>query len=582
MPVFNQYYIIERGVTKMSSVPQPANTAAGNPPEKPLTLIGLAGFMIKGFFKSIPKQILWTILRAVLSFVVVFIVHTWLVVYKNDGFWPDASKSYYRLIAFTDTKTQSVAFWSIAAFLLSSFAGRIFYGGFRKLFADFVSTPDWVITNLRKSGRYSLPAFLTGIILSIAASFFLKSNYVMAVSAIALFLSITSGAQGMWFLVLSTGWSDIKRLFLRNKDINHGPVAVITFGLALGMIIAASFSQVLWVKIVIIVLCVAGFVLLVMKKKVSPSTLIWLGALMAFQAFMLRVSGVYADDGGWSEAGSSFWSWWNSAGRDQAVGMSVPPGLSALLGALFGGGGLPKPPPIPEVMDYNVQNWKWHNEDGKWVLYQTDKAGNKHGKGLPQSLFSADPELLGNQIRIFNQPTCDYNSSAEKMESMMSNLGEGYTNHFTSDGWKALTLDQKEKTLSALSEMIADVAGVDPKTIKVKLVYENNKGSNGAWDPNTRTIELNRNSNNFDNPLKTIKTLAHEMRHAAQEDPKADLGGGKDYRDLMTWNNDNYVTSGTDFTRYSGQLLERDADGFGRRIGTTILQQAMKNKYKIE
>ncbi|MDD5603045.1 MAG: hypothetical protein PHG48_03040 [Eubacteriales bacterium] len=571
----------------MPSVPQPDGKVTVNPPERPLTLMGLAGFMIRGFIRSIPKQVLWTVLRAVLSFAAVFILHTWLVVFRNDGFRPEPSLPFYRLIAFDETRSQSLVFWSIAAFLLSSFAGRIFYGGFRRLFADFVSTPDWVISNLRKAGKYSLPSYLTGILLSVAISFLIKSNYVITIGALALFLSITSGAQGMWFLVLSTGWSDIKRLFLRNKNVNHSPVAVFIFGLTLGMILAASFSQLLWGKIAIIGLSVAGLIIVIVKKRVSPSALVWLGAFIAFQAVILKVSGVFADDGGWKEAGATFKSWWDSEGRSQAVAMSFPPGFSAFLGAFFGGGALPKPPPIPEVMDYNAESLKWHNENGKWVLYQTDNAGNKYGKGIPQSLFNADPKSLDENVKIFTQPTCDYSNAIEKIENLMDNLGEGYTDHFTPDGWKALTTVQKEKSLAALADILADAAGVKAKHFSVNLEQRSDTYNCGSWNEKTGKITINTNSVIFDNPFKIIKVLAHEVRHVAQDPDNlifgnADLGGGEEYKNLIRWNYDNYTNSTSDYTRYSAQLVERDADAFGRKIGTAVFHKVYKNKYKIK
>ncbi len=536
--------------------------------------------MIKGYIKGLPKMLVWTIVRAAASFLIVLIIHTWLVIYKNEGFAPDPNNPVYRLIAFASTKAGSLAFWSITAFILSSLAGRIFFSGFKKLFADLASTPNWIITSFQKAGNSAIPALLSGVMLAAVSSFIIKSNYLMLTLAIGILLSYTSGEQGMWFLFLSTAWSDFKRLFMKDKAIKHGPVSVLIFGLMLGMFIAAALYSLLWARIILVVLGVAGFVLLFRKKKITPRTLVWLGFFIFLQALIWKAAGVLADDGGWAEAGGSFWSWWNSPGRSTAIGMGVPPGLASLLGALLGGGGVPKPPPIPEVMDYNVSGWKWVQENGKWVLYQADETGQTYGKGLPQSIFEADPEGFGNLVQIYTQPTCSNDAAVDKVNNALSNYGNAYTDNFTMQGWQSMNNADKEASMRNLSRLVAEAAGVDPNTITFRLFSDPSTGLNGQFLPNSRVIELNTNSDNFNNPLKMIQTLAHEMRHAAQSDPKAELGGDKNYRDLISWNdkNENYQGADTDFTRYSGQLLERDADSFGRDVSRAIIQQVIKNK----
>ncbi|NJD02872.1 MAG: hypothetical protein FIA99_09845 [Ruminiclostridium sp.] len=366
---------------------------------------------------------------------------------------------------------------------------------------------------------------------------------------------------------------------MKNKTVNHGIVSVLVLGLMLGLILSALIPLKPYGEIFAAALCIAG-VLLLLKKKLTPGAAMWALSLLAFQAVLLKVTGVYADDGGWQEAGGTLGTWLRSPGAGTAVAMGLPPALSSLLGALLGGSNVPKPPPIPEVMDYNVKGWRWINEKGQWVLYQTDDAGNKHGKGIPQSVFEADPEYLGNSIKIYTQPTCNYDEPVKKVNDVMDNLGKGYTDHFTSENWKNMSNAEKENALKALSKVVADAAGVDPNSFNLTFTPQASVYSNGSWSPDSRTLNLNPNSLNFDNPLKTIKTMAHELRHAAQGDPNAELGGGKDYRDLISWNdkNENYQVAGTDFTRYSGQLLERDADAFGRSISRAVMQQVINRK----
>lgn len=573
------------------------NNASSIAMDKPLTLISLFFLMLKGFFKGLPKMILWTIIRAAVSFLAVMILHTYLVVVKNEGFAPDPNNPFYAIMNLSGNKG-SVLFWSLAAFILSSLAGRIFFEGPLKVISGFVSVPDFIIKGFKGSGKLSMPVFLSGISASVLFTVFFRNNYIIATIAIGIFLSLTSGKQGMWFLVLSTALSDFKRIFMKNKSINHGSIAVFITGLIIGLVLSFIIPLKPYGSIFIVILCLV-LAYLVVKGKASSKVIIWFGGIFAFQAIVLKTTGVFADDGGWMEAGGTLSSWWNSPGAGTAMGMGVPPSLAGLLGALFGGSGTPKPPPIPEIMDYNVKGWKWINENGKWVLYQVDGRGNKLGHGIPQSLFDADPNLLGNMARIYNQPTCGYDGAVDKINESMENFGSGYTSHFTSDGWKNLSEAQRLDAFRALSRQIAEAAGVDPSKITITMnpetewiddpsnpghsIHVYDRYTNGAYNPGNNTININPKSLNFENPAKMIKTLCHEMRHAAQENSNADLGGGKDYRDLITWNNNNsnYQQAGNDFTRYSGQLLERDADAFGRAVQRAIMQNVMRNKYGL-
>ena len=548
--------------------------------DKPLTLIRLFVMMLIGYIKGLPKMVVWTIIRAAVSFLAVLVLHTYFIVVKNEGFSPDPNNPLYRIMNFAGNQTGTLTFWGLATFLLSSLAGRIFFGGPLKLLADFAGTPDFTIKSFKSSAKHAVPVFLAGITSAVFYAVFVKSNYILAIIAIGIFLSFTSGRQGMWFLVLSTALSDFKRLFMKSKKINYGSVAVFILGLLLGMAAAVFIPFKPYGNIFVLLLCVTG-IILIARGKVSPRTMMWFGGIFAFQAIILKATGVFADDGGWVEAGGTFSSWWSSQGASTAIGMGIPPSLAGLLGALLGGSGVPKPPPIPDIMDYNVSNWKWKMENGKWVLYQTGEDGTTYGKGLPQSIFEADPEAFGNMVKIYTQPTCNYDNAVDKINDSMDNYGSGYTNNFTMDGWKNLDNNQREIALKALSKQIADAAGVDPDSFTFKLENDPSKGLNGSWSPGSRTLKINPNSNNFDNPLKMIKTLAHELRHAAQGDPKVDLGGGQEYRDLVSWNDKdaNYQASGDDFTRYSGQLSERDADAFGRSVSKTLMEKVMQNKY---
>jgi len=563
----------------MSSSSVSANTSAGISTNKPLTLLKLFGHLIKGYIKSIPSMVVWMIVRAVLSFIIVFILHTYLVVYVNEGFTQNPNSPIYKLIAFPGTRASAMAFWSIAAYLLSSIAGRIWFQGPLQFFSDLVSFPNWTIKSFKRAKGSGLSALLFGIAIALLISLIIKNNYIIIIAAIGIFFSFTQQKKGLLFLLLSTGLSDIKRIFKKKRLVNHGIISVFIFGLILGLIISLFVPSRPLGHIFAIIICIAG-IILTSRKKVSPITIMFALLFMAANTAVFIKTGVFADDGGWKEAGSTFSSWFNSAGSGQAMTMALPPALLSLFTSLFGGSNVPKPPPIPDVMDYNVDGWKWKNENGRWLLYQTDADGNTYGTGLTQGIFEGSDENFGNMITMYTTPTCDYDGFEDKTNTALENFGEGYFEHFTRDGWRAMDNSQREATLGVLSRQIADIAGIDPNNFNFTLVNDPSRGLNGSWNPGSRTLEINSNSQNFDNPLRMIQTVAHEIRHAAQGDPTNDLGGSAEYRSLMTWNdqNENYRSAGTDFTRYSGQLLERDADGFGRAVSRTFYRNVLASQ----
>ncbi|NJD02933.1 MAG: hypothetical protein FIA99_10160, partial [Ruminiclostridium sp.] len=272
--------------------------------EKPLTLLRLLILLIKGYFKSIPSMVIWTIVRAAAAFLIVLILHTYLIVVKNEGFAPDPNNPLYRLMSFPGNKAGAAAFWGIAAFLLSSLAGRIWFGGPVKLFADFAGTPNWVIKSFKKAEKSGLPVLLGAVAAALIASLFIKNNYLIITTVIGIFLSYISRQQGLWFLFLSTALSDFKKLFMKNKTVNHGIVSVFVLGLMLGLILTPVIPLKPYGEIFAAALCIAGIILL-QKKKLTPGAAMWALSFLVFQAILFKVTGVYADDGGWQAAGGT-------------------------------------------------------------------------------------------------------------------------------------------------------------------------------------------------------------------------------------------------------------------------------------
>jgi hypothetical protein len=295
---------------------------------------------------------------------------------------------------------------------------------------------------------------------------------------------------------------------------------------------------------------------------------------------------------------------WLSAHPAQAGQVAAAGGVAAVMAALLGlvnsFGSAPKPGTgrntalsIPsQLKPYREPTWHWVMDPatGKRQLQQglfVDQAGTyvdsstgaaRHfeagefypvGKPLAGSIFDVpDPSMFGNRIAVFAQPVPDMTSAGTEVAGTIST---SVKDTLVPAAWNAADAAHRADALRAAIRAAADATGVDPNTIHIDIrpnAAEPNLG--GLWTPSTRTLFVNTLSKDFKDPKAAIATACHELRHAAQSDPKNGLRADADYRALMNHNESGYVTPETDYTRYAGQLMERDAQNFGDAVSRGI------------
>ena len=182
----------------------------------------------------------------------------------------------------------------------------------------------------------------------------------------------------MWFLVLTTGWSDIRALRKKERSVNHSVFTVLLFGLLIGLVLAMVLPFGLFGRIGILVLAVAGIVLNNLGR-LRPRTAVAMFVLLFLSAALFRVTGVYADDGGWWEAGGTSGDWVEEprqlAGHTNGAWprCHLPSVRIPCLGCTN-----PQTPPIPDVL-----------------LDNQPDTGNGEGKGTRGHI----PGLARQQIR---------------------------------------------------------------------------------------------------------------------------------------------------------------------------------------
>ncbi|MRS11923.1 MAG: hypothetical protein EG823_02475 [Actinobacteria bacterium] len=255
----------------------------------------------------------------------------------------------------------------------------------------------------------------------------------------------------------------------------------------------------------------------------------------------------------------------------------------------------------PHLGDFHGEDWHWVYRDGKWQLIQgftyeksgwyDDGQGGREwheagewvpfGEAIPGSIFDLpDPSLLGERGQIFITPAGDVSENVKAAtDSLGDFLDTGVGRNLDPEKWKNLDDRQRSVVLKGLISRGARATGLTDTKMTVTFGADNDTGLGGYWDPNNRELFINTNSSKFDDPKEAVRVVFHELRHAAQADKAAKLGD-KSYENLIRWNQKggNYQEAGNDYTRYSGQLLERDANRTGQAISNALFGKLGEKK----
>ena len=315
----------------------------------PETLLQLFWLMIRNFVLNIPKTVVMQLIKMAVIFVIVLLIHTYLVIVKNEGFSPDQNNKFLPITAFKATYSIAVIYWTFAAFLLSTLISRIGKDGVLVFLKEIGSSPAWLVKNFRMSGTTGLCRLMASTAFTIVAALFIRNQYLLILYALIVFFSFTSRTKGFFIYLFKLGWSDWQRIFNRKgpkEKLNMGTLSLQVFGIFLGFILAYFIPYKPYGHIAAAILLIAGAVMLTMKK-VSPKVVAGFMIVITANFLLSKVGHVFADDGGWKEAGGTLGSWINSPGALPAVGLGLPPAVGGMLGGFLGGLAGVGFPPLP-------------------------------------------------------------------------------------------------------------------------------------------------------------------------------------------------------------------------------------------
>lgn len=314
------------------------------PPE---TLAQFVGFLVRGFVKGLPVKLI--IAGAVAFFA--WIWHTYLLVVRNEGFRSNNDPFLDNSLALEGSVLANSLVWILFASLMTAFIMRVVRFGLGNTVRQIVGTPRWLMdawgatSPLARAGLFfgeAIVALILGIWLS---------NYLTVWLLVLLLFGILIARQtSILFIVLRLGWSDGQRWLKRSPIVPFNPAwaGVGTLGAFTGFLMAAlslglqtRFTQNDFLMNYAGCLCIlpllgglVGYVVWSQARPGASKVALWVGLVTTYS--LLSATTVFADDGGWLEAGGTLSGWIQSDGAGRAVASGIVPALGTLLGVCLG------------------------------------------------------------------------------------------------------------------------------------------------------------------------------------------------------------------------------------------------------
>jgi len=325
--------------------PRPQQPAPANQAQPQTT-----GQLLIYILKQIPIRLMKSIPQTVIVGAGILIMHTYILVRLNNGFNKNADSWYAtNVLNIFGNGLSANLLWGLIGALIPLILSFFKKGGNPgKQIAGFFKLPGDIINANKKSGGKFLPV----ICITVAAS--LLANNILSGMCSALLggivtsslVSFVTGRGSIFIQLIRQIVYDVQAHVLKQKKLDLGGDSIMVIIGTFGAIMAvmgitralpmtsglANLLRYLWIPLLIL-----GIVLFYNNKgKSVPKQFMFFVCLLGTGLLIQQLGIVaFADDGGWTEAGSTFWGWWNSQGRTEALMAGVPPALLGILGSIL-------------------------------------------------------------------------------------------------------------------------------------------------------------------------------------------------------------------------------------------------------
>ena len=379
-----------------------AEEAKNEPVALPTTAKGWGALFLSGL-KPYPRTILFAVGGALFSWVANILIAA--RIYGGYEFLGDENSA----ITSGPSELPALFTWFFASALLMTIVGLLFRLGPKELLTQVFRFP-----NKAKLLVVDSPVRAAGTVLLSGGLALLLSGFLIPSLSLVLGLSILSVLPSVYGrIVLSTVGSFVSKLLQRGRTAitlpTEGLGVAVLLGGAIALVVRFELDQTLARFGAVVVLVAIGGVLLFRdhsKPIAGPAAII--GVAIATIAVLGDADIAYADDGGWSECGSTWRTWLSCDSFFPILGEMLDGGFVGGFGGLFGGliSNLPSPSDATDL-------------DGDGIPDSVDT--DTDGDGVPDAVDSDDDN--DGIPDVIDRPDLDHDGLPDSVDPDVDNDG---------------------------------------------------------------------------------------------------------------------------------------------------------------
>jgi hypothetical protein len=329
------------------------------------------GQLFMYILKKIPGRLLKALPLVIITGLFTWLLHSFLLVFVNEGFSPSTWLG-RNLLNVSGKLVSSTLLWGLVGALIPMGISFIASGGnpansIKALFG----MPGQILKKNKATGNALLPVMLIscgvtllldkmlsgvagfvagGVMMSSLVAFMTGRGSIFVMTLRMVFVDIQAyvlkkknprlDSDSVFMIIGSSGMVLVLFGFFKTFNIIPGfftlvmriiPIPAVTMIVGLVMAVVLFFIGSIW-----FILLVIGTIMMLRNKSV-PKTMIFLaliffGAVAANRYFGIPI---FADDGGWKEAGGTLGGWIGSEGSFIAVIRGIPPAVGGVGGSLI-------------------------------------------------------------------------------------------------------------------------------------------------------------------------------------------------------------------------------------------------------
>jgi hypothetical protein len=299
--------------------------------------------LLKYIAKKVPERLLKALPLTITFGVFGWLLHTYLLVFTNEGFAPGTWLG-NNILNVSGRLVSSTLLWTMFGAVVPMVISFFRKGGNPiKAFAAMAKMPIDII-NRSKTASALLPFMCLACGLTLFCETVFSGITSMLAGGIIMssVVAFVTGRGSIFIQILRMIVNDIQMFVLKTQKLKLDSESILmivgssgTVLLVFGLLRSFILPQFLFVLInyIWILLIILGIVLFRINNKVPKQFAFFIGFLGAalFFSKVLSIT-AFADDGGWSEAGGTLGGWIGSEGAFRATLSGLPPAIGGLVG----------------------------------------------------------------------------------------------------------------------------------------------------------------------------------------------------------------------------------------------------------